>query len=188
VCEARRSAEISGRQRRLVDLLAPLRRGFFMVGRNKCDRGRPGCRFATHHRKIFCSLHTLCPAEDYGDNLSEGEPREPSDVHHAATIRWGWGPMQDMVERAALVAAARSGVENSASQARAEGGGGFLRVGQKRQLAFHAGVLSARRRAIPFVSRIRAGEIRRKHDLIAHGAAALTRRTEKNDKGKFGQS
>src|SRR5262249_10691066 len=78
--------------------------------------------------------------------------------------------------------AARSGAESSAGQARAEGGGGFLRVGQKRQLAFHAGVLSARRRAIPFVSRIRSGEIRRKHDLIAHGAAALTRRTEKNDK------
>jgi hypothetical protein len=83
---------------------------------------------------------------------------------------------------------AQSGAESSSGQARAEGGGGFLRVGQKRQLAFHAGVLSARRRAIPFVSRIGAGEIRRKHDLIAHGAAALSRRTEKNDKGKFGQS
>jgi hypothetical protein len=126
-----------------------------------------GCRFATHHRNLALNAHVVS-AEDYGDNLSEGEPCEPSNVHHAATIQWGWGPMQDVGERAALVAAARSqlGRELKAAQVKREP--------------------SARRRAIPFVSRIRAGEIRRKHD--AHGAAALTRRTEKNDKWQVRQS
>jgi hypothetical protein len=52
-----------------------------MVGRNKCDQDAQVADLR-HTTEISCSMRTLCPAEDYGDNLSEGEPCEPSDVHH----------------------------------------------------------------------------------------------------------
>ena len=45
---------------------------------------RPAGADLRHTTEISCSMRTLCPAEDYGDNLSEDEPFERSDVHHAA--------------------------------------------------------------------------------------------------------
>ena len=83
-----------------------------------------------HTTEISRSMRTLCSAEDYGDNLSESEPCEPSDVHHAARIRWGWGPMQDLVERAALVAGARSqlGRDLKAAQVKRERSDNLNRV------------------------------------------------------------